>query len=263
MEKQILYQGKKIYYRVSGNGKPIILIHGFGEDGNTWNHQEAFLKNKCKLIVPDLPGSGKSEMIEDMGLEGIAEAIHAIIHEEGDDTYTIIGHSMGGYILLALLEKYPNHIHSFGLFHSTAFADSEEKKATRRKGIEFINQHGAFEFLKTTTPNLFSPKTKEENPGIIEKMIASSHNFSPTALVSYYNAMIQRPDRTNLLAQTNVPVLFVLGKYDVAMPLEDGLKLCHLPEKSYIHILDQSGHMGMLEETDKSNRILENFLLEN
>ena len=54
----------------------------------------------------------------------------------------------------------------------------------------------------------------------------------------------------------------VLGKYDVAVPLEDSLKLCHLPEKSYIHILSQTGHIGMLEEPGNSNRILENFLLE-
>ena len=198
-----------------------------------------------------------------MSMEGMAETIHAIIHEENTGTCTIIGHSMGGYILLAFLEKYPNHISSFGLFHSSAFADSEEKKAIRRKGIEFINHHGAFEFLKTTTPNLFSPETKEENAGIIEKLVASLHNFSPLSLVSYYNAMIQRPDRTNLLAQSTVPVLFILGKHDMAVPLEDGLKLCHLPAKSYIHILDQSGHMGMIEEPAKSNRILEKFLQEN
>ncbi len=263
MEKQFLYQKKKIFYRVSGHGKPVILIHGFGEDGAIWNHQETFLKKNYKLIIPDLPGSGYSAMIEDMSMEGIAEVIHAIIHEEGGDTYTIIGHSMGGYVLLALLEKYPTHINSFGLFHSTAFADSKEKKATRRKGIEFINQHGAFEFLKTTTPNLFSQKTKEEQPEIIEKLIAASHNFLPAALVSYYNAMIQRPDRTSLLTECKVPVLFILGKYDVAVPLEDSLKLCHLPEKSYIHILSQTGHIGMLEEPGNSNRILENFLLEN
>lgn len=263
MEKQFLYQKKKIFYRVSGHGKPVILIHGFGEDGAIWNHQETFLKKNCKLIIPDLPGSGQSDIIEDMSMEGIAEVIHAIIQEEAGDPYTIIGHSMGGYALLALLEKYPTRINSFGLFHSTAFADSKEKKATRRKGIEFINQHGAFEFLKTTTPNLFSQKTKEEQPEIIEKLIAASHNFLPAALVSYYNAMIQRPDRTSLLTECKVPVLFILGKYDVAVPLEDSLKLCHLPEKSYIHILSQTGHIGMLEEPGNSNRILENFLLEN
>jgi hypothetical protein len=51
-----------------------------------------------------------------------------------------------------------------------------------------------------------------------------------------------------------------MGKYDTAIPLEDGLKQCHLPEKSYIHILHKSGHMGMIEEAEESTRFLEEFL---
>ena len=74
--------------------------------------------------------------------------------------------------------------------------------------------------------------------------------------------MMQRPDRTELLKTTTLPVLFVLGEYDNAVPVQDGLKLAHLPEKSYIHILHQSGHMGMLEEEDKSNDLLKKFLSE-
>lgn len=262
MNKELLYQNKKIFYRITGSGKPVFLIHGFGEDGNIWNNQVDFLKDKFKLIIPDLPCSGQSEMIDDMSMEGMAEVIHSIIHEENIDACPIIAHSMGGYILLALVEKYWNHVSAFGLFHSTAYSDSEEKKAIRRKGIEFINQHGAFEFLKTTSPNLFSQKTKEENPKLINEFIAGLHNFSAPALVSYYNAMVQRPDRTEMLQKATVPVLFIMGKYDNAVPLEDGLKQCHLPEKSYIYVLQNSGHMGMLEEKDKCNEILEKFLLE-
>jgi pimeloyl-ACP methyl ester carboxylesterase len=261
MTKTFLIEGKKIVYRLIGSGKPVILIHGFGEDGEIWKHQVQFLKDTFQLIVPDLPGSGQSEMINDMSLEGIAEVIHSIIHEEDMDSCPVIGHSMGGYITLALAEKYWNHVSAFGLFHSTAFADSEEKKVARRKGIEFINQQGAFEFLKTATPNLFCQQTKDERPGLIDEQIAVSDNFSPAALVSYYNAMINRPDRTEVLRKATVPVLFIMGKYDTAIPLEDGLKQCHLPENSYIHILHQSGHMGMLEETETSNLLLKNFLL--
>jgi pimeloyl-ACP methyl ester carboxylesterase len=262
MKKEFIYQDKKITYQVVGNGKPVFLIHGFGEEANIWDGLIAFLQDKFRLIVPDLPGSGHSEMIEDMSMEGMAEVIHALIHEENIETCTIIGHSMGGYILLALMESYWNHVSAFGLFHSSAFADSEEKKATRRKGIEFINQHGAFEFLKTTTPNLFSPRTKDEQPELIDQQVGRLHNFSAPVLVSYYEAMMRRPDRTAVLRQATVPVLFIMGKYDVAVPVEDGLKQCHLPEKSYIHVLQHSGHMGMLEEPLSSNGIMGDFLLD-
>ncbi|HWR33754.1 MAG TPA: alpha/beta hydrolase, partial [Chitinophagaceae bacterium] len=250
MNKELLYQNKKIFYRITGSGKPVILIHGFGENGAVWKNQIGFLKDKFKLIIPDLPGSGKSEMIDDMSIEGMAEVIKTIIDEEseipplGGGGACIIGHSMGGYITLALAEKYWNHLSALGLFHSTAFADTEEKKTNRRKGIKFINQYGAFEFLKTTIPNLFSQQSKDEMPERIAEFIDQQNNFCTKTLVSYYQAMIARPDRIKMLQNSTVPVLFLMGEHDNAVPLQDGLKQCHLPEKSYIHILRKSGHMG-------------------
>lgn len=260
MNKLFQYQNKNIFYRLIGSGNPVMLVHGFGEDGKVWRNQIDSLSDKFQLIIPDLPGSGQSEMIEDMSMEGMAEILHAIIHEENIGRCVFIGHSMGGYITLAFAEKYWNHLSAFGLFHSSSFADSEEKKTARLKGIEFINEHGAFEFLKTTIPNLFSQQTKDKQPELIEEQLATLHNFLPLALVSYYDAMMQRPDRTKILRQTTVPVLFIMGKYDAAVPLEDSLKQCHLPEKSYIRTLQHSGHMGMLEEPVKCNSILEKFL---
>ena len=263
MNKHILYERKKIYYNTYGEGKPVFLVHGFGEDGTVWDNQVEFLNPKFKLIVPDLPGSGNSEMIDDMSMEGMAEIIHTIIHEENLDKATIVGHSMGGYITLALAEKYWNHVDAFGLMHSTTFADSEEKKSIRRKAIEFILKNGAYEFLKTATPNLFSDEFRDKEPGFIDEYISNLDNFSASSLVKYYDAMIQRPDRTAILKNTTVPILFVMGKYDNAIPVNDGLKQCHLAGKTYFHILKHSGHMGMLEESAATNCILEKFLQEN
>jgi len=263
MKKQLLYDGKKIIYRIYGIGKPVFLVHGSGEIANVWNNQIDFLKDKFKLIVPDLPGSGDSEMIEDMSIEEMAEVILSIIHEENLEKPTIIGHSMGGYITLAFAEKYWNHVHAFGLLHSTAFADSEEKKAVRRKGVEFINTHGVSEFIKTTTPNLFSQEFKDKQPGFTGEYLSTLNNFSPATLVKYYEAMIQRPNRISVLKTTNVPVLFIMGKYDNAIPVNESLKQCHLPGIVYFHNLKQSGHMGMLEESAATNCILEKYLSEN
>ena len=245
-----------------------MLLHGFGETGEVWNKQVEFLKDDFKLIVPDLPGTGESELISDMSMDGMSEVIKAIFdgetetgHESKRDT-VLIGHSMGGYITLAYVKKHNESLRGFGLFHSSAFTDNEEKKDVRKKGIEFIRKHGAFEFLKTSTPNLFSPISKTEKSELIDQFIRELHNFSGDALVSYYEAMMQRADTTHLLKATRLPVLFVIGKYDTAVPMQDILKQAHLPEKSYIHILHQSGHMGMLEEPDTSNNILKKFLQE-
>ncbi|HEY6502842.1 MAG TPA: alpha/beta hydrolase [Chitinophagaceae bacterium] len=282
MDKEITIAGKKIFYRVAGNGKPVMLVHGFGETGDVWKEQVEFLKTDFKLIVPDLPGSGQSEITGDMTMEGMAEVLKVILDNEGPNRTSenpkitesskaspfrgglvgLIGHSMGGYITLAFAEKYGELLNSFGLFHSTAYPDTEEKKGTRRKGIAFIKEHGAFEFLKTATPNLFSPRSRDETPELVAEFVQSLNNFLPDALVLYYESMIKRSDRTAVLKKSKMPVLFIMGEFDNAIPLKDGLTQCHLPERAYINILHRSGHMGMMEETDKSNRLLKEFLCE-
>jgi pimeloyl-ACP methyl ester carboxylesterase len=262
MNKEILYQHKKIFYRSFGKGKAVMLVHGFGEDGNVWNKQVEYLKENFFLIVPDLPGSGQSEMISDMSLEGMMEVLHVIIHQENIDTCTMIGHSMGGYITLAFAQNYRNHLDAFGLLHSSAYADSEEKKITRNKGIDFIKQHGAFEFLKASIPNLFSENFKKEYPDLVKEFINAQSGFSAEALIEYYQAMMERPDRSKILTDAKVPVLFVAGEQDAAIPFPDSLKQSHLPETCFFHILKSSGHMGMLEETQNVNFIIEKFLLE-
>jgi pimeloyl-ACP methyl ester carboxylesterase len=285
-EKNLNYNGHSIFYRVIGEGKPAVFIHGFGEDGNVWKEPsqtppkeglstaqssifgDSLLLSKFKFIIPDLPGSGKSEMIEDMSVEGMAEVIKNIVEAEspkvppsGGFKGAFIGHSMGGYIALAFAEKYPEYLNGFGLFHSTAYPDTEEKKVARQKGIEFIKEHGAFEFLKTANYNLFSQLSKDKMPELIDEFIRSLRNFTAKALVSYYEAMMKRPERTATLKNFQIPMLFIAGKYDNAIPLNDVLEQCHLPEISYFHILAESGHMGMIEESEKSNRILNDYLI--
>ncbi len=284
-EKNLNYNGHSIFYRVIGEGKPAVFIHGFGEDGKVWKppqtppkeglsiaqsslFDDSSLLRKFKFILPDLPGSGKSEMIGNMSMEGMAEVIKKIIDTEspkvspsGGFRGPLIGHSMGGYIALAFAEKYPEYLNGLGLFHSTAYPDTEEKKAARQKGIQFIKEHGAFEFLKTANYNLFSQLSKDKMPQLIDEFIGSLRNFTAKALVSYYEAMMKRPERIATLKNLQIPMLFIAGKYDNAIPLNDILDQCHLPEISYFHILAESGHMGMIEETEKSNRILNDYLI--
>ena len=264
-EKIILYNGNRIGYRIIGKGSTVLLLHGFGEDGTIWDNQYTQLQG-YRFIIPDLPGSGLSSPVEKTSMEEMAEAIHYIIQSETDSDRTsyekvvLIGHSMGGYVTLAFAEKYPEMLIGFGLFHSTSYPDTAEKKKTRLRGIQFIKDHGAYEFLKTAIPNLYSPITKENHPQIVEEQLGRSHNFSAESLVSYYEAMIERKSTSFVLKEARCAVLFVLGKYDNAVPLKDGLEQCKLPDFSYIHILENSAHMGMREEVKDANQILYNYL---
>ena len=261
IQKVLQTQKHEIFYRMTGTGKPVVFIHGFGEYGTIWDGLVNDLQNQFQCIVPDVPGSGKSIMKKgEWTMEGLAESIKSILDHEGIQKSAIIGHSMGGYISLAFAEKYVKSLAGLGLFHSSAFADSEEKKATRKRGIQFIEEYGTAKFLEQSTPNLFSDDFKNGHADIVKELIERYTNFQDGALVHYYHAMMQRSDRTHILKNYPGPVLFILGENDTAIPLADGLKQCHMPRLSYIHILRKSGHMGMIEETDKCREILQNFL---
>jgi pimeloyl-ACP methyl ester carboxylesterase len=253
------FQQKQLHYEVIGEGPAVMLVHGFGEDSSVWRQQQNAFPG-FQLILPDLPGSGASEMINDMSLEGLADSMLAILDQEKIQQCIFIGHSMGGYIALAFAEKYETRLKGLGLFHSTTFADTEAKVETRLKAIEFIKEHGAYNFLRTSTPNLFSPKSKESQKSVIEEQVERTANFTDAALICYYESMIKRPDRTPLLKTTTLPVLFIIGRHDTAVPVQDSLQQCHLPARSYVHILEKSGHMGMLEQAEESNRYLLDYI---
>ena len=259
-EKETIINNKKLFYRIIGEGPSVVLLHGFGEAGWVWNRQFNTIQG-FQLVVPDLPGSGRSEMIEDMSMESIANSIFQLLQELNISQCTMIGHSMGGYITLAFAENYPLLLKSFGLFHSTAFADTEEKKAGRKKSIETIEEKGVDSFLKNFIPNLYGNVFKQDKPGEIENHLTQVVGLSKAAIIAYLQSMIQRPDRTSVLKQNKMPVLFVLGRNDSVIPFNDMLTLASMPDIAYIHVLESSGHMGMIEEPDESSQILNNFLL--
>lgn len=258
-----LHDNIKINYSVEGDGKAVVLVHGFGEDSTIWNEQVHFLRSFCKVITFDLPGSGRSPLSKDgLTIENFAEIIVTLCKELKEENIILFGHSMGGYISLAFAEKHPAMLSAWGLIHSTAFADSEEKKQTRRKGIEFIRKNGAYSFLKTSTPNLFSERSKQTMPETVNALIEKGKQFTAEALTGYYEAMIERPDRTAVLASSEQPVLFILGTEDAAAPLNDVLQQVHLPGITEIHITENVAHMSMLEAPETLNAHLMKFINE-
>lgn len=281
MHKQCTWSDGTIHYQVVGTGIPVVLLHGFGEDSSIWNAPIAHLQKSCTLIIPDLPGTGLSEwkstqnislqqnpidhsppkgVLGTFTIDTLADAVYAMLANEKINQCFMLGHSMGGYITLAYAEKYPKQLLGFGLIHSTAFSDSEEKKNNRLRGIEMMDKYGGFTFLKNTIPNLFGTSFKKNHPEIIEALIEKSASIPTSSLQAYYYAMMQRPDRTAVLQGNPLPVLFVLGTEDVAAPLNDVLQQTHLPLNSYIHILDGIGHMGMLESTERIHQYIDAFI---
>ncbi len=203
MQKTFHHNSAEIFYRTEGEGIPVVLLHGIPLDGSVWDEQIDFLKAHCKLIVPDIPGSGKSTFVkheqEATTIEYYASCMHALLQHENVNICFMFGHSLGGYITLTFAEKYSQLLKGFGLIHSTAFADSEERKENRVKGITMMEEYGTYAFLKNMIPNLFGKKFKAEQPEKVNALIENGNNFSKQALQDYYRAMMQKPDRTNVL----------------------------------------------------------------
>lgn len=195
-------------------------------------------------------------------MEDYADGLYALLQHEKVSSCVLLGHSMGGYISLAFAHKYPAMLEGFGLIHSTALADNEEKKEVRSKGITFIQQYGPAAFLKTSIPNLFAESSKTRFPEAINRLVEEGRYFSPEALIMYYKAMMQRPDTTEVLRKSKVPVLFVAGTEDKAVPLQDVLRQVHLPPVSFFHVFEKTGHMSMIENTGALNGAITEFLSE-
>jgi len=267
-EKQIKLPHYHLNYTIYGKGTPIVLLHGYGEDSRIWENQIDYLANHCLLIVPDLPGSGKSTLtskgIEDwlpkMSIESLAESIHELLLAENLTKCILLGHSMGGYIGLAFAERFPANLLGLGLVHSTAYADSDEKKITRQKSIQFLEENNGHIFFKASMPNLFGKKFKETQASVIEQLIEQSKAFETRVLVGYTRAMMQRTNKTELLQSALFPILFVAGPEDIAAPLTDIQAQATVPIKSYLEVIEGVGHMGMLEAPQIMNQHLSRFI---
>jgi len=247
-----------IHYRKTGKGKPIMLIHGFGEDGRIWDATAIQLEKEFCLIIPEIK-LGVGGLMLEVGMETYAEMMKAIADEEQLDKLIMIGHSMGGYISLAFAEKYPERLNAFGLVHSSAFADSDEKKQARLKSIAFITENGSAAFLKTSIPGLFMPN-KESNKKPIADLLEKGDQITATTLIQHLHAMIARPDRTAVLKQFPKPILFIIGEHDLAIPFAQSMQQCYLPTQSHVHIFRDTAHMSMLEEKEKFLNVVTGFL---
>jgi pimeloyl-ACP methyl ester carboxylesterase len=236
--------------------KAVVLLHGFGEDSTIWNDYAEVLAKDYTVILPDY-----SRLTHLKTIEEYADFVHGKIQEQGVEKCAVIGHSMGGYVALAFAEKYPTMVSGLGLFHSTSFADSDEKKEARTKNIEFIQKHGSALFIRTSTPNLYAEEFVKRNPELIENHIEIASQIPPEALMAGMQAMRDRPDRRAVLKALRVSVMFIIGEKDKAVSPADAKSQIMIPKFFSSSILDNVAHMGMIEERDHCLAFLERFLL--
>jgi pimeloyl-ACP methyl ester carboxylesterase len=236
------------------------MLHGFCETQSIWDGLIDELSTHHQIITVDLPGFGASDSISNgFDLNQLAGTLDLWMRDHGFSAYTVVGHSLGGYIALSMLEQFPRSVRQVVLFHSTAFADDQQKKENRTKAISFIEQNGSEKFVALLIPTLFASHANMDQHEIIEKLIASGSEIPVSVLTGYTRAMRDRPDRTGLIQQGR-PVNVIAGRFDRAIPsIQNEWMQRWLPEGSFQY-LEHSGHMGMFEEKEESIKHLLQFL---
>jgi len=180
--------------------------------------------------------------------------------KEGIKKCVFIGHSMGGYVALAFAKLYPEKLDGFCLFHSQPNADTPDKKEARNKAINFVKKNGNGPYFKGLIPMLFAKGFVKNNEEIVNEIVAAGSAMKPEGVIYQLQAMRDRPDNQSVLINAQVPVCFIVGKEDIAVPTKNSLNQTFLPQVSDIHILQNVGHMGMYEATEQTVGILKEFI---
>lgn len=261
LDQTFNYNGSSIAFSVNGSGPTVLFLHGFGEDHTYWASAGQQLEQYYRVILMDTPGTGMAVLGAALhSIETLADSVAALVEYLAIDRLCIIGHSMGGYIALAFAAKYGSKLSGLGLMHSTAYPDSEEKKQTRRKSMEFIQKNGSLAFFKQSVPNLFAPLFQQNNPGILKSYIETAAAIPENSVLRYTQMMLERPGHIEALKTIQVPVLFIIGRLDQAVPYKESLAQCYLSPLSHVDILPSAAHMGMVEKNDHTTNTLGSFL---
>lgn len=176
-------------------------------------------------------------------MEDLADRLLAWLQPFAPMVY--IGHSMGGYLGLALAAKAPQLFAGLCLLHSTTLPDTPAKKETRTKTMEFLLKNGKEAFLHGFVPNLFHQK-QEEAMRIVREIGLETPLDS---MVEMTRIMRDRPDYSALPAILPFPVKWIAGAQDALIPVESLLMQVCSAADGHLHVLQNTGHMGMYEST--------------
>ena len=253
------FNNKNIHFTDTGQGKVIVLLHGFMESQHIWNLFVNELSGDFRVIAVDLPGHGRSEVLSEIHtMEIMADMVHSLLNKLGTGKCIMIGHSMGGFITLAFAEKYPEMLKGFSLFHSHAFEDSDEGKTNRDRSIEFV-QKDKTNFLTMFIPALFSEDSQVKHKIMIEKLISEAKKMTREGIIASLAGMKLRPSRTHVLEKTKVPVLFIIGLLDIRFPVDRAWEMIGLPKHSQVLILRDVAHMGYIEAPEATLTAVRQF----
>jgi pimeloyl-ACP methyl ester carboxylesterase len=249
-------------YAEQGAGCPVVLLHGFPLGHQMWRPQmTALAEAGFRVICPDLPGFGESPLTEEtVSMSTYADAVIGLLDALSLEKAVIGGMSMGGYVLLNLVERYPDRLLGAMFLVTRASADDAAGKEKRTRLAAEVNGGDRMMVPDLFTQVLFAPGTAQNNPALVALVRSWMEAVTSAGIVGALLAMRDRADYVAKLANFKLPALVVGAEQDLAVPPEHARALAEgLPEAT-LHILPGAGHMANLEQSALFNEALIRFL---
>ena len=239
----------------------VVLLHGYLESMLVWDEFVDLLKKDLRVVTLDLPGHGVSMINGEVHtMEYLADCVALTMDALGIDKYSVVGHSMGGYVALAMLDKYAKHLENITLLSSTTSADSQEKCDRRRREIELIKA-GKKNTLARLVPHVgFAAQNVNRLKDYIEDIRELILISEDEGVIAILGGMIERKSRGEQLRDSGIPHLFIFGRHDYYIPQEVADEMIEQDPNAKVVWLEESGHMGFYEEPEKCAEAILNMI---
>lgn len=245
-------------YDLAGEGKPLLLLHGFPYQRAFWAPQMG--KLKAKTVAVDLPGFGESSDLKGKAsLENFVEALRSFCAELKIESPALAGHSFGGYIALMWARMYPGELSGIALVASRAIADTKEGAAVRHDLAARLEAGADPAPFVEGMPARMLCRSRSTSEGQRE-VRALMEPLRPAGIAAASRAMAGRPDSSGLLAELDFPALVLAGEQDILIPLEEsGIMAAAFPQ-GRLEVPEGTGHFVSRESPKESNAALNAWL---
>src|SRR5690348_13104062 len=232
-----------MYVLSAGGGPAILLLHAFPLDGRMWESCTRELSRDHHVLVPDMPGFGKSPQPEGSpSVDDWAKRIVAACGSAGVTHAVVAGCSLGGYLAFAIDRVAPGFATGFALVNTRASADTQEGRRTRYEMVERARHEGTA-FLQSTEPPL-SPSTLAHRPDVVAAVRMMMADGTAVGVMSAQRAMASRKDSRPQLASIGVPTVVVYGVDDpVIARSEVEAMAASIPNAVFVPI-QEAGHLS-------------------